>query len=208
MATELAGCAVCGGPGNKRCGRCKDVSWVLFGAVLGVLRFVVLMSTFYKDVCSGEWRVTQESYCSQACQKTAWPQHKNFCGKIRNAINDGKGRVVVACQDFAPGDIVFQEPSWVFSIHCQAADDQRALVVPSQFSAHTVADRTYPSIPAGAISNSVPRIVLAGAMANMMKSARCCGSCLGQLNLGRSCFAAVCCEGRGIHTPTESGIVS
>lgn len=62
-------------------------------------------------------RCKYEVYCSPECQKVDWTRHKQLCGKIRVGKDAEKGRFIVACQDFAKGDVLFEEDAMAFSIH-------------------------------------------------------------------------------------------
>eukprot|EP00929_Paragymnodinium_shiwhaense_P120424 TRINITY_DN92368_c0_g1_i1.p1 TRINITY_DN92368_c0_g1~~TRINITY_DN92368_c0_g1_i1.p1 ORF type:complete len:185 (-),score=5.86 TRINITY_DN92368_c0_g1_i1:17-571(-) len=62
-------------------------------------------------------RCKQEAYCSQDCQKAHWARHKDFCGRVRIAIVESKGRVLLASRQFKKGDIIFEEPALAFAIH-------------------------------------------------------------------------------------------
>lgn len=62
-------------------------------------------------------RCKHEVYCSPECQKVDWMKHKRLCGKIRIDNDAGKGRFIIACQEFARGDVLFEEDAIAFSIH-------------------------------------------------------------------------------------------
>jgi len=53
-------------------------------------------------------------YCSVQCMKDCWPKHKLECRRpciegVRVEEREGKGQGLIACRDFAPGEVIIQE---------------------------------------------------------------------------------------------------
>ena len=83
-------CAVCGGAGPRRCGRCRQVAYC---------RWVQVQVLQVKVLC-----------CSKECQVTHWRSlHKRWCGPFEVMQLWGRGRGLVATRDIKMGELIVED---------------------------------------------------------------------------------------------------
>ena len=87
---DVSRCAVCGGAGPRRCGRCRQVAYC---------RWVQVQVLQVKVLC-----------CSKECQVTHWRSlHKRWCGPFEVMQLWGRGRGLVATRDIKMGELIVED---------------------------------------------------------------------------------------------------